>query len=146
MARKRGGIKIVWLAWFTDSIALWRRQDETPYLLEDPTRKAPSLSPNLDPHPISSDPEPDADDWDVEPTPSGNTALELADIDWNDINDEVDAAMNESDDEDLKSERSVRSAMASEDDDMTDETRSRPRYVCCLSGSHLLAQSLALST
>ncbi|KAF8560165.1 hypothetical protein OG21DRAFT_1480001 [Imleria badia] len=127
MARKRGGIKIVWLAWFTDSIALWRRQAETPYLLEDPTRHAPSLSPNIDPHPISSDPEPDADDWDVEPTPSGNTAFELADIDWNDINDEVEAAMNESDDEeDLKSERSVRSAMASEDDGMTDETRSQP--------------------
>ncbi|KAF8140463.1 hypothetical protein EV363DRAFT_1501642 [Boletus edulis] len=128
MARKRGGIKIVWLAWFTDSIALWRRQDETPYLLEDPTRHAPSLSPSIDPHPISSDPEPDADDWDVEPAPSGNTALELGDIDWNNINDEVDAAMNESDDEDedLKSERSVRSAMASEDDGMTDETRSQP--------------------
>ncbi|KAI9570383.1 hypothetical protein HD554DRAFT_2321490 [Boletus coccyginus] len=126
MARKRGGIKIVWLAWFTDSIALWRRQDETPYFLEDPTRHAPSLSPNIDPHPISSDPEPDADDWDVEPSPSGNTAFELADIDWNDINDEVEAAMNESDDEeDLKSERSVRSAMASEDDGATDETRSQ---------------------
>lgn len=131
MARKRGGIKIVWLAWFTDSIALWRRQDETPYLLKDPTRNAPSLSPNLDPHPISSDPEPDADDWDVEPAPSGNTALELADINWNDINDEVEAAMNESDDDDdLQSEHSVRSAVASEDDGMTDETRSQPRCVC----------------
>lgn len=145
MARKRGGIKIVWLAWFTDSIALWRRQDETPYFLEDPTRHAPSLSPNIDPHPISSDPEPDADDWDVEPSPSGNTAFELADIDWNDINDEVEAAMNESDDEeDLKSERSVRSAMASEDDGATDETRSQPRCVCSWR-RHFLAQSLALS-
>ena len=115
---------------------MWRRQDETPYLLEDPTRNAPSLSPNLDPHPISSDPEPDADDWDVEPTPSGNTALELADIDWNDINDEVEAAMNESDDEeDLTNEHSVRSAMASEDDGMTDETRSQPRCVCCSVGA-----------
>ncbi|KAG9314177.1 hypothetical protein JVU11DRAFT_4963 [Chiua virens] len=127
MARKRGGIKIVWLAWFTDSIALWRRQDETPYLLEDPTRNAPSLSPTLDTHAISSDPEPDADDWDVEPAPSGNTAFELADIDWNDINDEVDAAMNDSDDEeDVKSEHSVRSAMASDDDGMTNEINSQP--------------------
>ncbi|KAF9229050.1 hypothetical protein BS17DRAFT_770955 [Gyrodon lividus] len=128
MARKRGGIKIVWLAWFTDSIALWQRQDETPYLLEDPTRNAPSLSPNLDPHQISSDPEPDADDWDVEPAASGNTGFELADINWDDINDEVEAAMNESDDEDdARSERSsVRSAMASDDDDvMTDESRSQ---------------------
>ncbi|KIJ65044.1 hypothetical protein HYDPIDRAFT_27775 [Hydnomerulius pinastri MD-312] len=125
-ARKRGGIKIVWLAWFTDSIALWRRQDETPYLLDDPTAHAPS--PNLDPHQISSDPEPDADDWDVEPAPAGNPALELDDIDWNDINDEVEAAMNESDDDDdARSERSsVRSAMASDDDDaMTDDSRSQ---------------------
>jgi len=106
---------------------LWRRQDETPYLLEDPTQHAPSLSPNIDPHPISSDPEPDADDWDVEPSPSGRAAFELADIDWNDINNEVEAAMNDSDDdEDLRSERSVRSAMASDDDGMTDETRSQP--------------------
>ncbi|KIJ21963.1 hypothetical protein PAXINDRAFT_105638 [Paxillus involutus ATCC 200175] len=119
MARKRGGIRIVWLAWFTDSIALWQRQDETPYLLEDLTRSAPSLSPNLDPHQISSDPEPDADDWDVEPAPSGNTDIELGDINWDDINDEVEAAMNESDDDDdARSERSsVRSAMASDDDD-----------------------------
>ncbi|KIK94105.1 hypothetical protein PAXRUDRAFT_828314 [Paxillus rubicundulus Ve08.2h10] len=119
MARKRGGIKIVWLAWFTDSIALWQRQDETPYLLEDPTRNAPSLSPSLDPHRISSDPEPDADDWDVEPAPSGNTNFELGAINWDDINDEVEAAMNESDDEDdARSERgSVRSAMTSDDDD-----------------------------
>ncbi|KAF9245912.1 hypothetical protein BU15DRAFT_70971 [Melanogaster broomeanus] len=134
MARKRGGINIVRLAWFTDSIALCQRQDETPYLLEDPTRKAPSLSPNLDPHQISSDPEPDADDWDVEPAPPGNTTYELADINWDDINDEVEAAMNESDDEDddARSERSsVRSAMASDDDDlMTDDIRSQTRFVC----------------
>src|SRR5260221_321312 len=34
MARRRGGIKIVWLAWFIDSVALWQRQDEIPYLLD----------------------------------------------------------------------------------------------------------------
>jgi len=27
-ARRRGGIHIVWLAWFLDSLALWRQQDE----------------------------------------------------------------------------------------------------------------------
>ncbi|KDR85564.1 hypothetical protein GALMADRAFT_234505 [Galerina marginata CBS 339.88] len=84
MARKRGGIKIVWLAWFTDSIALWRRQDEKPYLLDDPPMPAPaaasahgSSSPNAHTH--ASDDQPssdmdhdldlDSDEWDQEPPP-----------------------------------------------------------------------------
>ena len=33
-------IKIVWLAWFNDSLALWKRQDETPYLLDDPSLRS----------------------------------------------------------------------------------------------------------
>lgn len=33
-------IKIVWLAWFNDSLALWKRQDETPYLLDDPPQRS----------------------------------------------------------------------------------------------------------
>lgn len=126
-ARKRGGIKIVWLSWFTDSIALWRRQDEIPYLLDDPSAAAPSSSPILDPHQISSDPEPDADDWDVEPAPAGSTSLELHDIDWNDINDEVEAAMNESDDEDdaISERSSARSVFSDNDDAMSDDTPSQ---------------------
>lgn len=72
-ARKRGEIKIVWLAWFTDSIARWERQDETPYLMDEPrpsSVNAPDTASSPAPpdaHQISSDPEPDADDWDVEP-------------------------------------------------------------------------------
>ena len=119
------------LTWFTDSVALWQRQEETPYLLEDPTPSAASLSPNLDPHQISSDPEPDADDWDVEPAVEKRT-LELTDIDWNDINEEVEAALNESDDEDDIGSRhsGVRSGMATDDDDATtDDSRSQDRLV-----------------
>ncbi|KAL4069798.1 hypothetical protein V8B97DRAFT_634789 [Scleroderma yunnanense] len=129
-ARKRGGVKIVWLSWFTDSVALWQRQEETPYLLDDPTPSAASLSPNLDPHQISSDPEPDADDWDVEPI-AEKQALELAEINWNDINEEVEAAMNESDDEDNMGSRhgSVRSGMATDDEDaITDDSRSQDSF------------------
>jgi len=107
-ARRRGGIKVVWVAWFTDSVALWRRMDESHYYLEEPT--APHASPNLDPNQISSDPEPDADDWDEEPGADGSRSLQLDAIDWNDINDEVEAAMNESDDSDD----------SDEDDDMSD--------------------------
>lgn len=72
-ARKRGNIKIVWLAWFTDSIARWERQAEVPYLMEEP-RSSSATAPDTasspappDAQQISSDPEPDADDWDVEP-------------------------------------------------------------------------------
>ncbi|KAI0304581.1 hypothetical protein BC826DRAFT_1836 [Russula brevipes] len=72
-ARRRGNIKIVWLAWFTDSIARWDRQDETPYLMDEP-RSLSATAPDTasspappDAQQISSDPEPDADDWDVEP-------------------------------------------------------------------------------
>jgi len=49
------------------------------------------------------------DDWDQEPPEMKETGtLELGSINWDDINDEVEAAMNESDDEDgdARSERS----------------------------------------
>ncbi|KAG5642167.1 hypothetical protein DXG03_003528 [Asterophora parasitica] len=117
MARKRGGIKIVWLAWFMDSIALWRHQDETSYLLDEPAAAGPSSSPTMQDHQISSDPEPDADDWDEE-VPEGKEAgsLELDAINWNAINDEVDAFLNETDDEDDTSESGMRSGVVSEDE------------------------------
>jgi RNA polymerase II subunit A-like phosphatase len=57
--------------------------------------------------------------------------LELHDIDWNDINDEVEAAMNESDDDDddAMSERSsARSVFSDNDDAMLDDTRSQLRF------------------
>lgn len=136
-ARKRGGIKIVRPEWFNDSIALWQRQDETPYLFYDSPTTATSTSPLISDHQISSDPEPDADDWDLDPADlkaqigegeGGNKsgdALHLEEINWNDINDEVEAAMMESDDEsvDDKSERGARS-----EDEFTDEA-SASRYV-----------------
>jgi RNA polymerase II subunit A-like phosphatase len=137
-ARKRGGTKIVWLSWFTDSIALWHRQDETPYLLDDTTLAVPqpsSSSATTVSHQISSDPDPDNDDWDEEPTEIGKVAegaeLDLDEIDWNDVNDEVDAAMNESDDDDdSKSEKSgMRSGNVSDEEGSgTDGSHSGIRY------------------
>ncbi|TCD66479.1 Carboxy-terminal domain (CTD) phosphatase [Steccherinum ochraceum] len=138
-ARRQGGIKIVWLSWFTDSVAFWHRQDESPYLM-DPEPAHPSgggpASPPSDPHQISSDPEPDADDWDEDARrPSGSRTgegeggggegLELDEVDWSAVNDEVEAAMNESDDEDERSERSVKFGNGSEDEgSWSDETNS----------------------
>lgn len=131
-ARRQGGIKIVWVAWFTDSINQWRRQDETPYLIDPEAAVAVGpASPPSDPHQISSDPEPDADDWDYERAAPGKS-LELDGVDWDEINDEVEAAMNESDDdgddegdedegESPKSE--AKSGNVSEDD-WTDESNS----------------------
>ncbi|EGO02585.1 hypothetical protein SERLA73DRAFT_102556 [Serpula lacrymans var. lacrymans S7.3] len=128
-ARKRGGIKIVWLSWFTDSIALWSHQDETPYLLDEPPTAGPSSSPTLDPNQISSDPEPDGDDWDLDPltvgTQSNLKSFGLAEIDWDDINDEVDAAMNESDDDDTRSARSMANGNVSNDDGDATDIQSR---------------------
>jgi RNA polymerase II subunit A-like phosphatase len=132
-ARKRGGTKIVWLSWFTDSIALWHRQDETPYLLDGPslnTSQPSSSGPTVDSQHVPSDPDLDADDWDEEPATigksTGRAEFDLGEIDWNDVNDEVDAAMNESDDDDdSRSERSgMRSANPSDDESGTDGTHS----------------------
>lgn len=105
-ARKRGGsIKIVWLAWFTDSIAFWARQDEAPYFLDDPTQLTHHnvLPEAAGPPQISLDPDGVEDgEWDdVAAGPKGAAPgrLDFDEIDWNNINDEVDAAMNESDEE-----------------------------------------------
>ncbi|KAL1951122.1 hypothetical protein VTO73DRAFT_271 [Trametes versicolor] len=160
-ARRRGGIKIVWLAWFTDSVALWHRQDEGPYLLDPEPRPdtgggsgdARLASPPSDPQQISSDPEPDADDWDelvstgsgtgraigalgVEGPATGEGAgaggagatneegLALDEVDWDQINDEVEAAMNESDDDGEGDGGSVKSGFSEDEGSMTDESNS----------------------
>ncbi|KAJ6601302.1 hypothetical protein DFH09DRAFT_1257841 [Mycena vulgaris] len=120
-ARKRGGIKIVWVAWFTDCIALWQRQDEAAYLLDDAL-----AVPATDPLQVSapSDDVADEEQWDGGEG-GANHELAIAAINWDDINDEVDAAMNESDDdeEDGRSERSDdRNAMS--EDDWTDDASS----------------------
>jgi RNA polymerase II subunit A-like phosphatase len=127
-ARKRGDIKIVWLAWFTDSVALWKRQNEKPYLLDDPPIAMGSSIPTVDNQQQSSD-YIDSED-DREPPETKETGrLELAAINWDDINDEVEAAMLESDDEDdMKSERSgMQSENVSED-----EMGSENGYVCLI--------------
>ncbi len=118
-ARRCTGIHIVWLNWLTDSLALWQRQDETPYLLhparsEDVGGSGAVASPASDAHQISSDPDPDADDWDellvdpsraigvlgVEGPAIDPRAFAPQEVDWASANDEVEEAMNESDDED----------------------------------------------
>ncbi len=63
---------------------MWKRVDETPYLMDPTTASRVDVLTHgvvvKDKHPAGGE-------------------LEIGDIDWNDINDEVEAAMNESDDD-----------------------------------------------
>ena len=138
-ARKRGGIKIVWLSWFTDSIALWRRQEEAPYLLDDPSSSVAqpiTSSSSQDSSQVSPDPELDNDDWNEDITVISKTEgggvvedLDLGDIDWSVVNDEVDAAMNESDDDDSRSNKSSMKSgnVSDEEESWTDGSQSGRR-------------------
>ncbi|KLO11343.1 hypothetical protein SCHPADRAFT_906128 [Schizopora paradoxa] len=114
-ARQRGNIFVVWLTWFSDSIAHWRRMDEKLYLLDEnragsptaPTASSPPSDPNIistdtDPEDLVDDDEPGFEPRDI---PEGAVAtpevpLALDDVDWQDVNDEVELAMLESDSED----------------------------------------------
>jgi RNA polymerase II subunit A-like phosphatase len=149
-ARRRGGIQIVWLPWFTDSIALWQRQDERPYLLDEPIAPAPGPGPSSSPVNDSSqmgssdldlDTDWDEDDGDhdlVTPaggnTPSGtgpNTPSKpevlTNEVAWEDVDAEVEAAMNESDTEDGESNGGGDDVMRSNNvsDDDTDDSHTR---------------------
>ncbi|TDL28166.1 hypothetical protein BD410DRAFT_870451 [Rickenella mellea] len=141
MAQKQGGVFVVWLTWFTDSLAKWERQDERVYLLDEPTSVNPqtalAVSPPSDPTNISTDTDPEGpvDDEDVEiletvrddPTPQAENeeiasdGFDPGEVDWQRIHDEVEAAMMESDEEEERSSESGRtSGNASEDDGMGD--------------------------
>ena len=88
-ARRHGGIHIVWLAWFLDSLALWRRQDEQPYLIDaDPVTVTDTLRQTLE---VSEE--------NLEEEDDGELITPDADI-WADANAEVDAVLEETDDED----------------------------------------------
>lgn len=100
-------------------------------------------------HQISSDPEPDADDWDVDPAElkaqvehegdrkTSGGALHLEEIDWNDINDEVEAAMMESDDESADG----RSMGMKSEEESTDEVSVADRYVVMIISSEMVTHS-----
>lgn len=116
--------------------------------MDEPSTNAVPLSsssPISDPHQISSDPEPDADDWDQETVRPSSNPLELNTINWDDINDEVDAAMNESDsdDEDARSDRSGMKSGNISEDEMSEDSVSVVRYgdVLCAKRSILKAEN-----
>jgi RNA polymerase II subunit A-like phosphatase len=103
---------------------VWRRQDETSYLLEEPSTGVPI--PSLDSNRIGPEIEPEPEDWGVsrDQEPVRRPSLELGEIDWNGINDEVDAAMNESDDDEDESEVKSEGNVSEEDDEANSVIRS----------------------
>ncbi|THH02377.1 hypothetical protein EW145_g6760 [Phellinidium pouzarii] len=162
-ARLLEGVFVVWLQWFTDSVARWKRQDEHNYLLDDTQSLSPhadaASSPPSDPNAISTDTDPEAlvGDGDDEESsdhmlnaipdseslaaPSEGLAevndvdtdadLDLGGVDWQDVNDEVDAAMMESDSEDDDTQSvgstSGLSSAVSEDELVADEAVNLPQ-------------------
>ncbi|KAH6917087.1 hypothetical protein BKA70DRAFT_1382097 [Coprinopsis sp. MPI-PUGE-AT-0042] len=105
MARKRGGIAIVSQAWLSESIAQWRRMDETPYLFEDAT---PSVAPvegtKSHHHPGMLDNgdtngEHHSKDGGIDDDEAGDDEIaedapvNIESLSWFDINDEIDGAM-----------------------------------------------------
>jgi len=95
--------------------------------LDEPSvpAEAASSSPIADSNQISSDPEPDTDDWDPDDAVEARAEpLVLDDVDWDAVRDEVDAAMEESDGEDGQSGKSAATNGEFSDDDVsiTDES------------------------
>ncbi|KIJ57127.1 hypothetical protein M422DRAFT_198518 [Sphaerobolus stellatus SS14] len=91
-ARRKGGIYVVWAQWLVDSLACWHRQDETPYLIdgEAPTNAVASGS-TTPPLPEEEPEEEEVGDLE-DITPDVNI--------WADASAEVDAFLDETDDED----------------------------------------------
>jgi RNA polymerase II subunit A-like phosphatase len=82
------------LAWFLDSLALWERQDEAAYLFDniddDEGIATTSLQRPMHVSPIEEE---------VAQSPDNEIGLDDADM-WADANAEVDAALEETEDED----------------------------------------------
>jgi RNA polymerase II subunit A-like phosphatase len=96
---------IVGLSWLTSCIALWRRVDETPHLLEDTPAAAPGHSSSTTTEQQSAPAEGSTSEFNEGDGAGDGTGEEtesfaINEINWADINDEVEAAMNESDDGD----------------------------------------------
>jgi len=91
-ARRRGNIHIVRLAWFLDSLALWERQDEAAYLLDaDEDGVGMTGAPRaMHVSPVEEE---------LAEEPEQEISLNDADM-WADANAEVDAALEETEDED----------------------------------------------
>ncbi|KAF8478879.1 hypothetical protein JB92DRAFT_3278382 [Gautieria morchelliformis] len=98
-ARRQGGIYVVWLGWFLESLAHWRRQDEAAYLIDgDGEGAGPGLGAGT---PKEAGRAGEGVGVGMGVGVEGDGELLTADEEmWADANAEVDAALEESDDED----------------------------------------------
>lgn len=105
LARRTGGIQVVWSKWLLDSISLWSRQKEEPYIIKDPLGNAHHRrtgSNILPPAPESNPPSPSSSNL-------GDDGIDLlgeidmSNADWAAARDEVDDFLDETDDEDVNS-------------------------------------------
>lgn len=91
VALRKPSIKVVWSQWLTDCVNIWKRLDETPYLMDPTTASRTEVLTHgvvvKDKHDKHHHVE------------AVGGELEMGEINWDDINDEVEAAMNESDDD-----------------------------------------------
>lgn len=98
-AQRRRDVSIVTLSWLLTSVNLWRRQPESAYILDggspQPSEVASSLNDELDAAQKSLAEAPDH---------MPDEAEDLHDIDWGDAEAEIEAFLNETDEEDSRIE------------------------------------------
>ncbi|KZV96826.1 hypothetical protein EXIGLDRAFT_704804 [Exidia glandulosa HHB12029] len=109
-ARRRGDAHIVWVQWFLDSTSVWHAQDVRPYLVDVEAdhnyrsrreRKVSSASAPAEETRSTTPPPAEQEDEEAAMMNGGFDEEELGtvDVDWDAINAEVEAAMNETDDD-----------------------------------------------
>jgi hypothetical protein len=93
MARRRGNIDVVWLAWFTDSIALWARQPEDRYRLDVPSgANGPATAAQEEEAGASSATgQPDAE-RELDDSQVGSSDLDVDTDDWDEDDEDPDSA------------------------------------------------------
>lgn len=134
-AYRRGDVHVVWPSWLNDSLCRWHRQEETDYKVPRSDRLASLGRDAL--HDLAS-----SIHADTEPENLDEAALDdLANMDWGEAEDEVDAFLDD-DDEDTESELdSASQSMLSEAsdapparDELLRSPLSRRRHAAALRG------------
>lgn len=133
-AYRRGDVHVVWPSWLNDSLCRWHRQEETDYKVPRSDRLASLGRDAL--HDLAS-----SIHADTEPENLDEAALDdLANMDWGEAEDEVDAFLDD-DDEDTESDLdSASQSMLSEAsdaparDDLLRSPLSRRRHAAALRG------------
>lgn len=109
-------IKVVQLSWLFECIAQWKRVPEAGHLLEKPEGTDENIAAILGEDEARENPQRDDNMDDIE-TDSFVMSLNDGNIDWNEINKELDEFMDTSDEEDSEENNSKDGSSDSSDDD-----------------------------